>query len=139
MNANQLVNHLIESHDSMEGVPDYDAWFLKAIRDAGSPEGKQYRLKNHPPTNSREARHMGVNWFIKNGRKFTFSDPEVHPPSMYQNSKTMATNRNQRRKSFGYRDTYSMRERGWATAYRKPDGSMRPERTPEERPQKYEI
>lgn len=139
MNAQHIVDALLENLDSMEGVPDYDAWFLKAVRDAGSPEGRQYRLSRNPPSNAREARAIGVNWFIKNRRKYTFSDPVEPSPAMFQNSKTMATNRNQRRKSFGYRDTYSMRERGWPTAYRRQDGSLKKDRPAPEPPPKYEI
>jgi len=41
----------------------------------------------------------------------TFPDKPSSP--MFRNSKTMCRNRNDRRKSFGYTDAYSMRERGW--------------------------
>ena len=34
---------------------------------------------------------------------------------MFTKSKTMCFNQNQRRKSFGYTDVYSMRDRGWPT------------------------
>lgn len=123
----------------MEGVPDYDEFITKAIRDPKSPEGRQHRLSSRPPSNAREARAMGVNWYIKQGRKYTFSDPQTSSRPPFQNSRTMATNRNIRRKSFGYRDTYSMRERGWPTAYRRPDGSEKKQRPLPEPPPKYEI
>lgn len=139
MNAHELVNHLLENLDSMEGVPDYDEFFTKALREPNSPEGRQHRLQSSPPKSAAEARRMGVNWYIKDRKKYTFSDPEVSGRPPFQNSRTMATNRNLRRKSFGYRDTYSMRERGWPTAYRRPDGSLKKERPTPEPPPKYEI
>lgn len=130
--AEYIVDVLLENIDSLEGVPNYDEFLTKAIREPNSEEGRHYRLKNWPPKSKAEAKHMGVNWFIKGGRKYTFSQATEHPETFY-NSRTMATNRNARRKSFGYRDTYSMRERGWPTAYRKPDSTERyPWRSPEQ-------
>lgn len=41
--------------------------------------------------------------------------PKWHPG---HRSNRMSVNRNARRKSFGYRDTYSLRDRGWPTANR---------------------
>jgi hypothetical protein len=139
MTALEVVNALLENLDSMEGVPDFDEFLTTAIRDPKSPEGRQHRLSSSPPSSAREARSMGVNWYIKHGKKYTFSDPAVSSRVPFQNSKTMATNRNARRKSFGYRDTYSMRERGWPTSERRPDGSLIKHRPQPEPPPKYEI
>jgi hypothetical protein len=133
-----IVDLLLENLDSLEGVPNYDEFLTKAIRDPKSEEGRQFSLKNWPPKTKAEAMRMGVNWFVKGGRKYTFSQGSEYPSTFY-NSRTMAINRNARRKSFGYRDTFSMRERGWPTAYRNPDGSeKRPHKIPEP-PSKYEI
>lgn len=137
-NAEYIVDILLENLDSLEGVPDYDEFLTKAIRDPKSEEGRQFHLKNWPPKTKAEAIQMGVNWFIKGGRKYTFSRGEGEASTFY-NSRTMSLNRNARRKSFGYRDTYSMRERGWPTAYRNPDGSEKKRRTLPEPPDKYEI
>jgi hypothetical protein len=139
MNAHQLVEHLLESMDSLEGVPDFDEFITKAIRDPNSSEARINNLRYHPPTNAGEARRMGVNWYIKRGQKYTFSEPETSSRPPFQNSNTMATNRNVRRKSFGYRDSYSMRERGWPTSERRPDGSLIKHRPLPEPPPKYEI
>jgi hypothetical protein len=137
--AQQIVDALLENLDSLEGVPDFDEFLTTAIRDPKSPEARINNLRWSPPKTADEARRMGVNWFIKNGRKYTFSMPEVSSRVPFQNSKTMATNRNIRRKSFGYRDTYSMRERGWPTSERRPDGSLIKHRPVPEPPPKYEI
>ncbi len=138
MNAEQIVDILLENIDSLEGVPDYDEFLKKAVSDPKSEEGRQWSLKNWPPKSKAEALKLGVNWFIKGGRKYTFSRGTEYPETFY-NSRTIATNRNARRKSFGYRDTFSMRERGWPTAYRNPDGTEKNRRQPPEQPEKYEI
>lgn len=126
MTATQIVAHLLETEmDSMEGVPDYNDWRTKAF-DPKTPEHHAWRLIHQKPTNPREARQMGVNWYIKQGRKYTFSLAEPEHGGYPRNSHTMATNRNQRRKSFGFTDTYSVRERNWpsggnAAYYRRQD------------------
>jgi hypothetical protein len=139
MTAAQIVDVLLENLDYLEGVPDFDEFLTTAIRDPKSQEARLHRLRWNPPKSAQEARGMGVNWYIKQGRKYTFSDPETSSRVPFQNSKTMATNRNIRRKSFGYRDTYSMRERGWPTSERRPDGSLIKHRPLPEPPPKYEI
>lgn len=127
MTATDIVKTLLEDEplDSMEGVPDYDDWRTKAF-DEKTPEHRAWRLIWQKPTNSREARALGVNWYIKQGRKYTFSLAEPELGGYPRNSHTMATNRNQRRKSFGFNDTYSVRERDWpsggnAAYYRRQD------------------
>lgn len=126
MTATQIVAHLLETEmDSMEGVPDYNDWRTKAF-DPKTPEHRAWRLIWQKPTNPREALALGVNWYVKNGRRYNFSIAEPEPSGYPRNSHTMATNRNQRRKSFGYTDTYSVRERDWpsggnAAYYRRQD------------------
>lgn len=127
MTAREIVKHLLEAEplDSLEGVPDYDDWRTKAF-DPKTPEHREWRLIRQKPTNPREARALGVNWYIKQGRKYTFSLAEPDYGGYPQKSHTLATNRNQRRKSFGYTDTYSVRERDWpsggnAAYYRRQD------------------
>ena len=127
MTATDIVKHLLEDEplDSMEGVPDYNAWRTKAF-DPKTPEHRHWRLLHQKPTSPREARGLGVNWYIKNGRRYTFSIAEPDYGGYPRKSHTLATNRNQRRKSFGYRDTYSVRERDWpsggnAAYYRRMD------------------
>ena len=60
-----------------------------------------------------------------NNRQQRYLQIDLAPPQppMYRNSVTMCRNRNERRKAFGYTDTYSIRERGWPYAVRngKPD------------------
>lgn len=67
-----------------------------------------------PPRNAREARLRGLNWYIKNGRQYTFSVAHENPPFPMK-SHAIATRRNARRKAMGYPDIYSTRERGWPT------------------------
>ena len=55
--------------------------------------------------------------------------PQKPEPQMYRKSAAQCRTRNEKRKSYGYKDTYSMRERGWPTDYRRPDGSIRKPRT----------
>jgi hypothetical protein len=136
--AEYIVNVLLENLDSMEGVPAYGEFIHTAFSDPRSEERRQYELRNNPPKNSAEARRLGVNWYIKNGRRYTFDRGTV-PPETFYNSRTIATNRNVRRKSFGYPNTFSMRERGWPTAYRKPDGTERYKWKSPEQPPRYEI
>jgi hypothetical protein len=137
--AEYIVDVLLENLDSLEGVPTNDEYFAKML-DPNSPESRERYLRWHPPKTKKEAIRRGVNYFIQNGRKqminVTVGDGE---PGMFFNSRTMATNRNARRKSFGYPDTFSMRERGWPTAYRNPDGTEKKRRQPPEPPQRYEI
>ena len=126
MTAQQIVARLLENEfDSLEGVPDYADWRTKAF-DPKTREHREWRLLNQKPTSPREARGMGVNWYIKQGRKYTFSLAEPEHGGYPRKSHTLATNRNQRRKSFGFNDTYSVRERDWpsggnAAYYRRQD------------------
>lgn len=126
LTAQNIVDHLLETElDSLEAVPDYDDWRTKAF-DPKTPEHRAWRLIWQKPTSPREAQALGVNWYIKQGRKYTFSLAEPEHGGYPRNSHTMATNRNLRRKSFGYRDTYSVRERDWpsggnAAFYRRQD------------------
>jgi len=114
MTAQDIVNRLLEAEplDSLENVPDYADWRTKAF-DPKTREHREWRLRNQKPTSPAEARALGVNWYVKQGRKYTFSMAEPSSGGYPRNSHTMATNRNLRRKSFGYRDTYSVRERDW--------------------------
>lgn len=114
MTAQDIVKHLLEDEplDSLEGVPDYGEWFGKALK-PGTPEHRDYRLRRDKPRSPREAAALGVNWYIKDGRKYTFSMAEPEHGGYPRKSHTLATNRNLRRKSFGYRDVYSTRERNW--------------------------
>jgi len=108
------VRALLEDEplDSLEGVPNYDEWFGNALK-PGTPEHRDYRLRRDKPRSPREAMALGVNWYIKDGRRYTFSLAEPEHGGYPRKSHTMATNRNLRRKSFGYRDVYSTRERNW--------------------------
>lgn len=104
MNARQLLDRLLEddSVDSMEGVPAWD------------PLGREAGLRDHPPASAAEARRAGVNWYIKGGRKYTFSQAGSPSGGYPQGSHTIATNRNARLRSFGMADRQaSTRERDW--------------------------
>ena len=94
MNARQLLDRLLEddSVDSMEGVPAWD------------PLGREAGLRDHPPASAAEARRAGVNWYIKGGRKYTFSQAGSPSGGYPQGSHTIATNRNARLRSFGMAD-----------------------------------
>lgn len=119
MTAQHILRHLLEDEplDSLEGVPDYDAWRQKAF-DPKTPEHREWRLLHQKPRSPREAAALGVNWYIKDGRKYTFSMAEPDYGGYPRKSHTLATNRNLRRKSFGYRDVYSTRERDWPSGGR---------------------
>lgn len=120
MTAQDIVDRLLEAEplDSLEGVPDYDEWFTKSLH-PGTPEHRDYRLLHNKPRSAAEARALGVDWFIKDGRRYHVSLAEPPPGGYPRKSHTMATNRNLRRKSFGYRDVYSTRERDWPMPNRK--------------------
>lgn len=120
MTAQDIVNRLLEAEplDSLEAVPEYGEWFSKALQ-PGTPEHRDYRLRRDKPRSPEEARALGVDWFIKDGRRYHVSLAEPTPGGYPRNSSTMATNRNLRRKSFGYRDVYSTRERNWPMPSRK--------------------
>lgn len=128
MTAHEIVKHLLEAEplDSLEDTPDFDEFMQQHFsRDPLKPS-REWKLRYQKPTNQREAQALGVNWYIKQGRKYTFSLAEPEHGGYPRNSHTMATNRNQRRKSFGYTDTYSVRERDWpsggnAAYYRRQD------------------
>lgn len=119
MTAQHILRHLLEDDplDSLEGVPDYDAWRQKAF-DPKTPEHRQWRLLHQKPRSPYEARALGVDWYIKDGRKYTFSMAEPDYGGYPRKSHTLATNRNLRRKAFGYRDVYSTRERDWPSGGR---------------------
>jgi hypothetical protein len=119
MTAQDIVKRLLEDEplDSLEGVPDYGDWRMKAFN-PGTPEHRDYRLRHDKPRNAREAAALGVNWYIKDGRKYTFSMATPEPGGYPRKSHAQATSRNQRRKSFGYRDVYSTRERDWPSGGR---------------------
>lgn|SRR5512143_74504 len=120
MTAQDIVDRLLEAEplDSLEAVPDYDEWFTKSLH-PGTPEHRDYRLLHNKPRDAKEARALGVDWFIKDGRRYHVSLAEPPPGGYPRKSHTMATNRNLRRKSFGYRDVYSTRERNWPMPSRK--------------------
>lgn len=101
-----------EPFDSLEAVPEMDR-----VWQAGTPENADYELLQRPPASAREARARGVKWYMKDRRKYRVSQVD-DPPSSFQNSATLATNRNRRRKAMGYRDVYSTRERNWPTPSR---------------------
>lgn len=119
MTAQDIVKRLLEDEplDSLEGVPDYGDWFSKALK-PGTPEHRDYRLRRDKPRSPREAAALGVNWYIKDGRKYTFSMAEPEYGGYPRKSHAQATSRNLRRKSFGYRDVYSTRERDWPSGGR---------------------
>lgn len=114
MTAQDIVRALLEDEplDSLEGVPEYGEWFGKALK-PGTPEHRDYRLRHDKPRSPREAAALGVNWYIKDGRRYTFSLAEPEHGGYPRKSHSLATNRNARRRSFGYRDVYSTRERDW--------------------------
>ena len=120
MTAQDIVKRLLEDEplDSLEGVPEYGDWQRKALQ-PGTPEHRDYRLRRDKPRNRREAAALGVNWYIKDGRKYTFSLPKSERGGYPQNSHTLAASRNARRLSFGYSDVYSTRERNWPTPSRR--------------------
>jgi hypothetical protein len=123
MTAHDIVRHLLEDEplDSLEGVPSMDT-----VLTPGTKENREWRLRYDPPRTQREAAARGVDWFIKDRRKYHVSLADPDYGGYPRKSHTMATNRNLRRKSFGYRDTYSVRERDWpsggnAAYYRRQD------------------
>lgn len=119
MTAQDILRRLLEDEplDSLEGVPEYGDWRRKSLQ-PGTPEHRDYRLRHDKPRSPREAMALGVNWYIKDGRKYTFSLAEPDYGGYPRKSHTLATNRNLRRKSFGYRDVYSTRERDWPSGGR---------------------
>lgn len=128
MTAQNIVDQLLEAEplDSLEGVPDFDEFFAQNFSVDPLNPTREWKLRYQKPTNQREAETLGVNWYVKNGRRYTFTVGEPEYGGYPRNSHTMATNRNARRKSFGYRDTYSVRERDWpsggnAAFYRRQD------------------
>lgn len=119
MTAQDIVKHLLEDEplDSLEGVPDYSEWFSKALQ-PGTPEHRDYRLRRDKPRSPRDAASLGVDWFVKNGRRYHVSLAEPEISGYPRKSHAQAMSRNQRRKSFGYRDVYSTRERDWPSGGR---------------------
>jgi len=115
--AQAIVDTLLEddSLDSLEGAEPWD--YSQALK-PGTEQYRLYRLQYDPPRNADEARGLGVNWFIRDGRKYTF-DTAYEPGGYPRKSHTIATNRNLRRRSFGYTDVYSTRQRNWPTPSRK--------------------
>jgi len=115
MTARQIVAGLLEAEplDSLEGVPDFDDFRQQHFGRNPLNPSREWKLRYQKPTNPKEARALGVNWYIQNGRKHTLATAEPEYGGYPRNSHTMATNRNLRRKSFGYRDVYSTRERNW--------------------------
>lgn len=136
MIAQAVVDALLESSlDSLEGNPG--DWNLDDPK-----QRRAWRLRFFPPKNAAEARAAGVDWFIKDFSKWRVPKQAAHTGADFKTSAGMATGRNRRRKSYGYKDTYSMRERGWPTAIRRPDGTLRTKRPVEPPPPKptvYEI
>lgn len=134
MTAQDIVKHLLEAepYDSMEGTPDFDEFMAQHFSANPLKPSREWKLRYEKPHNPREARALGVNWYIKDGRRYTFSMAEPDYGGYPRKSHTLATNRNQRRKSFGYRDTYSVRERDWPSggnaAYYKRQDRARQER-----------
>lgn len=115
MTAQHIVDRLLEAEplDSLEGTPDFDEFMQQHFsRDPLNPS-REWKLRYQKPKSPAEAKALGVNWYIKQGRKYTFSPPDPEYGGYPRNSHTMATNRNQRRRSFGFTDTYSVRERDW--------------------------
>lgn len=115
MKAQDIVNRLLEADplDSLENVPD-----METVLKPGTPENREWRLRYYPPSSQREAAARGVDWFIKQGRKYRTTLAPSEPGGYPRKSSAQATSRNQRRKSFGYRDVYSTRERDWPSGGR---------------------
>ena len=107
-NAKHLILQL-EDLESYEGVPEQDPRFIE-----GTPEHKVWQLKLNPPRSADEAIAKGVNWYIKQGRRITFSLPDKPDRPLYpRKSEKIARSRNLQRQRYGYRDVYSTRERNW--------------------------
>lgn len=118
--AQAIVDILLEndSLDSYEGVTDWDP--AEMFR-PGTQQHREFMLRYHPPKSKWEAKKLGVNWYIKDFRKYTFDPDEAsasEPPLYPRKSHSIATGRNQRRRSFGYTDVYSTRERDWPSGGR---------------------
>jgi len=136
-----LVYTLLES-DSLDSLEGNEGWDWDQVFKPGTEQHRRYKLRFDPPKSEGEARKLGVNWYIKNHRKYTFNQQGSgvsEPPGYPRKSHTIATNRNLRRKSFGYSDVYSTRERNWPSGgrdrfYRRADKEReRWEREAEER------
>lgn len=118
MPARDILERLFEAEplDSLEGVPE---WNPENVYKPGTLEYRADQLRWHRPGGVADAKRLGVNWYIKNGRKFTFSSAEPEAPNYPRNSNTMATNRNARLRSFGMGDRVkSTAERNWPTPSR---------------------
>jgi hypothetical protein len=102
------TRQLIESLEGFEGVPEEDPRFIE-----GTPERKAWLLKLDPPRSARQAQARGVDWFIKDGRRYHVTIGETPPAYYPPNSEKIARTRNLKRQSYGYRDVYSTRERDW--------------------------
>jgi len=139
--AQAIVYALLEN-DSLDSFEGNEGWDWDQVFKPGTEQHRRYNLRFNPPKSEGEARKLGVNWYIKDHRKYTFN-PEgsgiIPNPPYPRNSHTMATNRNLRRKSFGYRDVYSTRDRDWPSGgrdrfYRRADKAReRREREAEEK------
>lgn len=141
MTASHIVAALLETSAILDPLADERAW--------------RWRHQQHPwgPYRQGNAVTHAVNQLTRDldasGRSLE-GEPDaaqqardkatLHPykdpnAGMFRNSATMSRNRNARRKSFGASDyRYSLADRGWPTAYRRPDGKLRKKRTPPEMP-----
>ena len=137
MTAQNIVDRLLETSAILDPLAAERYW--------------RWQSKQHPrgPYRRGNAVSYAVNQLVKDidasGRSMEGEPDEAQRQlerrpvkdtayGMFRNSATMARNRNARRKSFGFTDTYSMRERGWPTAYRRPDGTERKRRKQPEIP-----
>lgn len=112
MTASEIVEALLEndSLDSFEDVPDWENIHL-----TGSPGHREYRLRYRKPTSPEEARMLGVDWYVKDHRRWPVQRDYAASAPMARHSVTLAANRNAKRQSYGYTDVYSIRDRGWPT------------------------
>lgn len=143
MNAREIIEQETEdSRDSFEGNPRPDAL---------DPDWYRWHMMDrdfNPPRSPNEARRRGIPWYMPGGK--LRRGPKIHvdldvraagPTTTgadFKKSAAQCRTRNDKRKSYGYKDTYSMRERGWPTAIRNPDGSLKKPRIPKP-PENWEI
>jgi hypothetical protein len=111
-------------------VQDVDRLERQHAASLDSAEGAEVRdtsvlADTDIPRSPADARKLGVGWFFKDGKIWTNVSRKVDNRVPFTNSKTMSMNRNKRRQGFGYKDTYSMRERGWPTGQRSSKAAAR--------------
>jgi len=99
------AREIIENIDSMEGgfdpnPPDEHEQEIQRFLH-GHRSGRRYQPREHSIQFRSQAPKFAEQWP---------SQPNWH---LGHRSSRMSMNRNNRRKSFGYSDTYSLRDRGW--------------------------